>query len=234
MNRKRIDLAEIYSRLRKRFGFQDWWPGETKDEIVIGAILTQQASWNNVEKAIEGLKSAGKLSLRKIARTDTRTLERLIKPSGFYRQKSRRLKGVASYVCERYGGLGRLFEKDGESLREELLSLNGIGEETADSIALYAAGKPFFVIDAYTRRAMHRIDPKIPEDTCYDLLRSYFQENLDSDIGLYKDFHAQFVELGKRHCKTKPVCRGCPLGGLCAYRRQSVRNLLYLKKAYTE
>jgi len=217
MPARKPDLAGIYRRLRKRFGFLDWWPGDTSDEIVIGAILTQQTSWKNVEKAIANLKKARKLNLRAIASTDTRTLERLIRPSGFYRQKSRRLKHVSTYICNNYGGLDALFNKGRGALREELLSLHGIGKETADSIALYAAGKPLFVIDAYTRRAMHRIDPGVPDDAEYDSLQEYFQGNLKADVALYQDFHAQFVELGKRYCKAKPVCAGCPLTGMCAY-----------------
>jgi endonuclease-3 related protein len=219
MPKKKPDLARIYGKLRERFGFLDWWPGDTRDEVVIGAILTQQTSWKNVEKAIANLKRAGKLSLKAIARTDTRTLERLIRPSGFYRQKSRVLKRVSSYICGKYSGLNAFFDKRADALRGELLSLRGIGRETADSIALYAADKPLFVIDAYTRRTMHRIDPSVAEDAGYDSLRKYFQDNLEEDVELYQDFHAQFVELGKRYCKAKPVCGGCPLDGVCAYRR---------------
>ncbi len=217
MSTGKADVAKIYHRLRNRFGFLDWWSGDTRDEIVIGAILTQQTSWKNVEKAISNLKKAKKLSLKEIAHTDIRSLERLIRPSGFYKQKSRRLKDISSYICKKYNGLGALFDKDAGVLRQELLSLNGIGNETADSIALYAAGKPLFVVDAYTKRAMHRIDPRIPENMDYDALREYFQDNLEVDVSLYQDFHAQFVELGKRHCKAKPVCAGCPLSAMCAY-----------------
>ena len=218
---RKPDVARIYSRLRNRFGLLGWWHG-TREEIVIGAMLTQQTSWNNVEKAMANLKKADKLGLKAIAHTDTRTLERLVRPSGFYRQKGKRLKHISSYICRNYSDIDMFFNKDADSLRKELLSLNGIGNETADSIALYAAGKPLFVIDAYTRRVMHRIDPGVPEDIDYDSLREYFQENLKADVNLYRDFHAQFVELGKRHCKAKPVCAGCPLGVMCTYRKSAM------------
>ncbi len=212
-------LLGIYRKLRGRFGFRNWWPGETKDEIVIGAMLAQQAAWRNVEAAILNLKRESRLSLSKIARTDLRRLEWLVRPSGFYRQKSRRLKRVASYLSSRYPDLGALSKVGKDALRSELLSLDGIGKETADSIALYVAGKPTFVVDAYTRRAMHRLRPEIAEDMEYDALQDYLQAGLRKDIRLYKDFHAQFVELGKRYCRAKPACAGCPLGGICAYAR---------------
>ncbi len=211
-----LSYPELYKRLRASFGHLGWWPGETRDEIVIGAILTQQTSWKNVERAIDGLRSEGLVDLKRISATNVKVIERAIRPSGFYRQKARRLKGIATYLCRNYGTLDRLFRKDAIALRKELLSLNGIGKETADSIILYAAEKPIFVIDAYTRRIMSRAygtDPEID----YDALQVMITSGIRKNLGLYKDFHAQFVELGKANCRTRPICAGCPISEYCRY-----------------
>jgi len=210
--------ALIYRILRRRFGFLNWWPGETKAEILIGAVLTQQTSWKNVEKAIAELKRNNALSIEKIAKMNIGKLERLIRQSGFYRQKARRLKSICTYILKRHGSIEAMFRQDIAELRKELLSLNGVGRETADSIILYASEKPIFVIDAYTRRAMSRISGGvISEETDYDTLRAYFESRIKKDITLYKDFHAQFVELGKNYCKSKPLCKECPLNRVCIY-----------------
>lgn len=206
----------IYKNLRKHFGYLDWWPGDTKFEVFVGAILTQQTTWNNVEKAIMNLKNSNSLSIEKIASMPTAKLQRLIRPSGYYRQKAARLKSICKQILKEHGSLEKMLHKEREELRDLLLKYNGIGRETADSIILYAANKPTFVIDAYTKRAMHRIDPDISERIDYDELRGYFQKRLERNLALYKDFHAQFVELGKNHCKTKPICTNCPLNGICS------------------
>ena len=212
-----VDPGLIYRLLRKRFGFLDWWPGESRDEILIGAILTQQTSWRNVEKAISSLKDANALSVKAISSIDTKRLERLIRSSGFYRQKAARLKKLCRHIISEYGSLGKFLSMDADKLRQELLSMEGIGQETADAIVLYAAGKPSFVIDAYTIRAMERIIGK-GRRFSYTDLQGYFTERLPRDVELYKDMHAQFVELGKRYCfKTKPLCSECPLIGICSY-----------------
>jgi endonuclease-3 related protein len=212
--------SAIYKRLRESFGFLDWWPGETRFEIFAGAILTQQTSWKNVELAIANLKAAGLLDLGRLAGTDIRRLESLVRPSGFYRQKARRLKGICSGIIRDYGSLERMFRLEKGELRKALLSYSGIGDETADSIILYAAGTPVFVIDAYTRRAMHRIDPRIKEEASYEDLQRYFEDRIERKLDLYKDMHAQFVELGKRYCRARPLCADCPLGGVCDYGAQ--------------
>ena len=210
--------ALIYRILRRRFGFLNWWPGETKAEILVGAVLTQQTSWKNVEKAIAELKRNNALNIEKLAKMNIRKLERLIRQSGFYRQKASRLKGICTYILKRHGSIEAMFRQDIAELRKELLSLNGVGRETADSIILYASEKPIFVIDAYTRRAMSRISGGvISEETDYDTLRAYFESHIKKDITLYKDFHAQFVELGKNYCKSKPLCEECPLNRVCIY-----------------
>ncbi len=212
----RLTLPALYSKLRGRFGFLDWWPGDTADEVIIGAILTQNASWKNVEKAISNLRGEGCLSLSAIRKMQTRSLEACIRPSGFFRQKSRRLKIFADYVFLNYGSIGAMFRKDAGELREELLNLHGIGRETADSIILYAAEKPIFVIDAYTRRIMGRIYGTRREPA-YDELQKLISSGIKSDVKLYQDFHAQFVELGKNYCRTKPLCSQCPVKRYCAY-----------------
>ncbi|MDE1868351.1 MAG: hypothetical protein KGH60_00055 [Candidatus Micrarchaeota archaeon] len=218
------DPNAIYSHLRKRFGFLDWWPGETKFEIMVGAILTQQTTWTNVEKAISGLKAAKLLSLDKITKTERRSLEKIIRPSGYYRQKAQRLLSICKSIKREYGTLDRLFSLDKTELRDALLSYKGIGKETADSIILYAAEKPIFVIDAYTKRAMHRINPKIGEDISYGELQDYFEKRVKRDLVLYQDMHAQFVELGKNYCRTRPLCVGCPLNKICQYGSASIRR----------
>ena len=213
----RADPDTIYALLRGRFGFLDWWPGETKLEILVGAVLAQQTTWKNVERAVYGLKDAKILSLEKIANADQRKLEQIVRPSGYYRQKAARLIGICRSIKMEYGTLNRLFSLEKDALRKALLSYRGIGKETADSIILYAANKPIFVIDAYTKRAMHRIDPRIRADVSYDELQEYFQNRIKQGLVLYQDMHAQFVELGKNYCRTKPLCGECPLNAICAH-----------------
>ena len=206
----------IYRKLRRRFGFLDWWPGETKDEILIGAVLTQQTSWKNVEKAIANLRAAGMLDIGSIASAGTGELEALVRPSGFYRQKAGRLRRICRFIKRSYGSLESLFSLDDGELRETLLALDGIGKETADSIILYAAGKPTFVVDSYTRRAMARI-MGWSDERGYDELKGHFESGIRKDTSLFKDMHAQFVELGKNYCKKRPLCGGCPLNSMCSY-----------------
>lgn len=208
---------QIYNKLNAHFGFLNWWPGDTKFEIFVGAILTQQTTWKNVEKAIANLKDSNSLSIEKISSMELPKLEKLIRPSGFYRQKARRLKTICKTILKEHGTFENLLAIRKDKLRETLLSYKGIGKETADSIILYAAGKPIFVIDAYTRKSMNRINPLINWDIEYDELRDYFERRLKKDLNLYQDFHAQFVELGKNYCKNKPLCSACPLKQMCSY-----------------
>jgi endonuclease III related protein len=212
----------IYNKLRQHFGFLNWWPGETSFEIFVGAILTQQTQWRNVELALANLRNSNSLSLEKISRMPLPRLEKLIRPSGFYKQKAARLQGICRNVMENYGNLDKFLSVRKDKLRELLLSYNGIGNETADSIILYAANKRSFVIDAYTKRAMHRINPSISQNIEYMQLKSYFEESIRGNISLYKDFHAQFVELGKNYCKTRPLCRKCPLNRNCTFGRNHI------------
>ena len=218
-----LELAELYKKLRDNFGYLNWWPGDTKVEIVVGAILTQNTAWKNVEKAIKNLKERKMLSLERLASAKLNELEEAIRPSGFYKQKAKRLSDLFKYIKANYSTLERFFDKDKNELRNELLNLNGIGNETADSIILYAAEKPTFVIDAYTKRIMHRVYG-IDEEIEYNKLKEYFESRLRPDLELYKDFHAQFVELGKRFCKKKPLCKECPLNDYCRYASKKIKT----------
>lgn len=213
------DLLEIYQRLYKRFGPQRWWPAQTPFEVVIGAILTQNTSWSNVEKAINNLKQAKALTPEKLHKISLPQLAELIRPAGYYNVKSKRLKGFIDWLMENYDGdLERLFALPTASLREALLGVRGIGPETADSIVLYAANQPSFVVDAYTYRifSRHRYVPE--EDTGYDELKAFFEDSLEKDVKLFNEYHALLVKLGKDFCKkSKPLCPECPLNGVNDY-----------------
>ncbi|MCG2825513.1 MAG: endonuclease III domain-containing protein [Thermoplasmatales archaeon] len=207
----------IYKKLLKHFGRQHWWPAETRFEVIVGAILTQNTSWKNVEKAIKNLKKEKMLNCKKIANMDIKKLEKMVQPSGFYKQKAERLKRFCKYLDESYDSdLNKFFNRDTNVIRNELLSLNGIGNETADSILLYAGEKPIFVIDAYTKRMCERTG--IVNAKKYDELQSFFEKNLPKNIEMYKEFHALIVELGKNFCRKKPGCDGCPLKNTCKIR----------------
>ena len=192
-------------------GPQQWWPGETPFEIVIGAILTQNTNWSNVEKAIKNLKTARRLSPEGIHESSITELAQLIRPSGFFNVKARRVKTFIDWLFSKYeGSLSRMFTQDLQTLRDELLSVKGIGPETADSILLYAGNLPTFVVDAYTHRIFSR-HGFIPEESSYDEIKSFFEENLPSDVKLYNEYHALLVNIGKMFCKPKKVCEQCPL-----------------------
>lgn len=211
-------LLDIYHRLLGAFGPQNWWPAESPFEMIIGAILTQNTNWTNVEKAIANLRAADTLSLERINRLRPEELEELIRPSGFFRQKARRLQDVARFLlasCE--GDLERLFARNLDELRTLLLALPGIGPETADSILLYAAGHPSFVIDAYTLRIFRRLG-LLPDDSDYDQARQFFMSNLPADPELFNEYHALVVRLAKEHCrKQQPRCANCPLRCVCRH-----------------
>ncbi len=212
-----MTLIQIYKRLLRHFGRQCWWPADTPFEVIVGAVLTQQTTWKNVEKAIDNLKKNDLLDVSPLAKVNLRRLEKVIRPAGYFHQKAERLKGVCRYIYQNYGeDLDKLFSKPIPELREELLSLKGLGPETVDSIILYAANKPIFVIDAYTRRMAHRLG--ITDLDKYEDLRKYFEEHLPNDLELYQEFHALIVELGKNFCKTKPNCSLCPLGKECKFK----------------
>lgn len=216
----RQQLNDIYRRLFHRYGPQYWWPGETPFEVIVGAILTQSTAWANVEQAISNLKQAGILSLEGLRRIPDDRLAELIRPSGYFNAKARKLKAFVERVGNAHNGsLDELFASEIPDLRVELLSIHGIGPETADSIILYAAGKPVFVIDAYTQRIMDRLGLN-PAPGKYQRLQSLFMDNLPLDERLFNEYHALFVRHGKDVCrKSRPDCPGCCLRDLCRFDR---------------
>jgi len=205
----------MYARLRARFGHQRWWPGETAVEVLVGTVLTQNTNWGNVEKAIANLKGAGALELGKLYGLGPAGIAPFIRPAGYFNVKARRLHNLVAFVVERYGGeLSAMRERPTADLRAELLAINGIGPETADCILLYVLEKPVFVIDAYTRRILSR-HGHLGADASYDDYQTYFHRHLPAEVGLFNDFHAQFVVLAKTHCRAREMrCGECPLGDL--------------------
>ncbi len=218
MNKTKV-LTEIYDSLFKSFGSQYWWPGDTDFEVVVGAILTQNTNWANVEKAIKNLKTAKVFTLKKLHQINQDKLAELIKPSGYFNVKAKRLKHFIEWLFTNYNGsLSKSFTQDCAILREQLLSVNGIGRETADSIILYAAEKPAFVVDAYTKRVLVR-HGLITEDYNYDEIKAVFEDNLPEEVSLYNEYHALIVRVGKYYCKPKMQCEECPLNDV--YRKDS-------------
>ncbi|NQT33378.1 MAG: hypothetical protein HQ594_06890 [Candidatus Omnitrophica bacterium] len=208
-------INKIYSLLNDHFGDLKWWPAESDFEVMIGAILTQNTSWKNVEKAIDVLKRKKALSPSKIANMDKGRLARYIRSSGYHRLKADRLKEISLFITRECGGKLDKLKKEGlENLREKLLEVKGVGPETADSILVYALGKPVFVVDAYTRRIFSR-HGLIGHDAAYDEIQSFVHKNFPRSIRKLNQFHALLVEAAKNFCKKKdPLCRECPLGGL--------------------
>ena len=214
-------LKSMHQRLADAYGLQYWWPAEGPFEVMVGAILTQSAAWRNAEKAISNLKAAGVLSPKAINRLSVSELAQIIRPCGYYNAKALKLKAMANWLGSQYSDdIGRLFPVDTEILRQQLLSINGIGPETADSILLYAAGKLVFVIDAYTRRIIDRIG-LTPEDRSYGGYQRLFTDNLAADAGLFNEYHALLVKLAKDACCNKPLCQRCCLNDICQFYRNS-------------
>jgi endonuclease-3 related protein len=208
-------LAGVYERLRERHGPLGWWPGETPFEVCVGAILVQNTAWSNVEKAIANLRAAGKMSYEGLAGLAEPDLAGLIRPSGFFNVKARRLAAFVAFLGREYDGrVEAMAGRDPHVVRTQLLGVPGIGPETADSIALYAAGLPLFVIDAYTRRVFARLG-RIRGDEGYDALQRLFMDELPADPALFNDYHAQIVTLAKTACRPRPLCARCPLDSLC-------------------
>ena len=210
MNRGQ-NLFVIYETLNAHFGDLHWWPGDSPFEVIVGAILTQNTAWRNVERAINNLKLKRLLSPEGILKTEDQALADLIRPAGYYNVKTQRLKSFLRFLYEEYNGnLCNMFAEDLWYLRRKLLKVKGIGEETADSILLYAGGKPIFVIDAYTRRILLRHDI-IRGDATYKDIQSLFMTHLPEDVPLYNQYHALLVNVGKSFCHNKPRCDVCPL-----------------------
>ncbi|MFH1520004.1 MAG: hypothetical protein ABIE75_05510 [Candidatus Omnitrophota bacterium] len=210
-NKAQVILEEIHQRLFSRFGPQHWWPGETPFEVIVGAILTQNTNWGNVEKAIKNLKKKNLLKPRKIKEISEKRLARLIRPSGYFNIKARRLKNFVGFLFKEYrGSLKNMFEEDYLKLRAKLLRVKGIGLETADSILLYAGGKPIFVVDAYTKRILSRHN-LIEDKASYSEIQNLFMDSLSCDEKLFNEYHALLVKLGKDICKSVPQCHICPI-----------------------
>jgi endonuclease-3 related protein len=216
--------VQVYSRLLKEFGPQGWWPVQNgfsppEWEVCVGAVLTQNTNWGNVEKALSSLKSAGITTPAKTLKVHNHILKNHIRSSGYYTQKAHRLKALAEFVSQ--------FESEKSFLdgvdRKDLLLIHGIGPETADSILLYAANKKFFVVDAYTRRIFTRFG-LIKEKWDYDKVRLFFEKNLPKDADVYKEYHALIVKLGKGTCRNIPLCMKCPLNGPCRYSRKRKKD----------
>lgn len=202
-----------------RFGHRQWWPGETPIEVCVGAVLTQNTSWKNVTQAIDNLKAVGALDLHVLNEMDHDVLAAIIRPSGYYNIKAKRLKSFVGHVVKRSGGdLTRFFDQRVSDLRRELLAINGVGKETADSIILYAAGKPIFVVDAYTKRVLSR-HGILPMESDYDAVQELFHRHLPRDTSFFNDYHAQLVAVGHNHCRKTPVCNNCPLEGVLPKRQ---------------
>lgn len=211
-----MNLIGIYQKLLKHFGKQHWWPAETRFEVIVGAILTQQTTWKSVETAIQNLKERDLLNPQSLANVSLEQVENLIRVTGFFRQKARRITNFSQYLVNNYdGSLDRLFEGSTDEIRRDLLSLEGIGSETADSILLYVANRLVFPIDAYTIRICKRLGI---EDCKYNVLKYQFERNLPEDLEVYKESHALIDKLGKTYCKTKPICSKCPLADNCSYK----------------
>ncbi len=201
----------VYRALFNHLGSQGWWPGRTRLEIIVGAILTQNTAWSNVERAIASLRREKALNIRRLHDVPLEKLADWIRPAGYYRVKARRLRSFTTWLQREFGGdLRRLFALSTDELRKRLLSVSGIGPETADSIVLYAADRPVFVVDAYTRRLLERHEWCQPR-AAYDEIASLFVSALPRDAALFNEYHALIVAVGKRYCRSRPVCRECPL-----------------------
>jgi endonuclease-3 related protein len=215
-----MELIDIYLKLLDEFGPQGWWPMQRgfspkEWEVCVGTVLTQNTNWGNVEKALSRLKSGGIISPQKTLKVHNNRLKNFIRPSGYYTQKAHRLKLLAEFVSQFFREKDFLKGVD----RSDLLLINGIGPETADSILLYAAGKKFFVVDAYTRRIFSRFG-MIKEKWDYEKVRLFFERNLPQDVQVYKEFHGLIVKLAKENCRTAPRCGSCPLSNACKYPRK--------------
>jgi len=206
-------IFKMYKKLFDSFGAQGWWPADSPFEVMVGAILTQNTNWQNVEKAILALKKQGLLEPEKLYRLPQKKLARFIRPAGYFNIKAERLKEFLNFFHQRFkGDIARMKKVPLSRLRSELLKVKGIGKETADSILLYALDKPIFVVDAYTKRVLlrHRL---ISSDASYDDIQKLFLEHLPRDRKLFNEFHALLVRLGKDYClKNNPRCDVCPLG----------------------
>lgn len=217
----RETVRDVYRRLSLRYGPQHWWPADTPFEVMVGAVLTQSTSWTNVEKAMDSLKSADALSPAAIRKLSHEQLARTIYSAGFHNSKARKLKAMVEYLGDRFGDDVEAMKRvDPAVLREELLSVHGIGDETADAILLYALGMPSFVVDAYTRRLFSRLGVA-PERDRYGDYQRMFEDSLESDPRIFDEYHALIVTHGKSVCRKRPLCGDCCLREICATGREA-------------
>jgi endonuclease-3 related protein len=208
----RRTLETYYRRMARQYGATGWWPGDSPFEIAVGAILTQNTAWRNVEQAIDNLKREKLLTPNAILDCPLESLEQALRPSGYFRVKAQRLRHFCRYLVDRYdGNMQRLARRPLEELRPELLAVHGIGPETADDILLYACEHPVFVVDAYTRRIFAR-HGLVPQEIDYEDLRAVFESRLPADVAMFKEYHGLIVYVGKDFCRGKPNCAACPLG----------------------
>jgi endonuclease-3 related protein len=205
-------LMEFFNAMLAAFGPQNWWPGDSPLEIMIGAVLTQNTNWKNVERAIDNLRREKMINIEKIVMAQPKLLAELIRPAGYFTVKAKRLKNLMNHIWKNFrGDLDQFFDLPVSTLREELLSISGIGPETADDIILYAANKPTFVVDTYTYRILLR-HHLISQDDEYMTIKELFEDNLPADVDLFNEYHALIVAVGKNYCKkTNPTCENCPL-----------------------
>jgi endonuclease-3 related protein len=217
-------LIDIFDRLAAHFGPLHWWPAQSPFEVVVGAILTQNTAWRNVEYAIANLKAAGALTPADLAGLDRSELEALIRPAGFFRQKAERLQLFVRHLFARHGGeLAAMLDGPLEAVRAELLACKGVGPETADSILLYAGNRPSFVVDAYTRRLFSRLG-LLGGDEGYESIRALFMDNLPHETDLFNEYHALIVEECKVFCRKRtPLCAPCPLLAVCPFGQAAFR-----------
>ena len=215
-------IRHIQKTLHDHFGPLQWWPAESPFEVAVGAILTQNTAWTNVERAIDNLRPAGALAPGKMAAMGIRQLEELIRPAGFFRQKAARLRDLADHLTDVWQeDLCAFCGGPLDQARARLLAIVGIGPETADSILLYAANRPSFVVDAYTRRIFQRIGLLNGQES-YDEIRSLFMQSIAEDVGIYNEYHAQIVQLAKSYCrKNRTFCQACPLNKVCLAARNA-------------
>jgi endonuclease-3 related protein len=215
----RSRLMTIYRRLRRSRGAAGWWPARTRFEVCVGAILTQNTAWANVEKALASLRGAGRLSFAALNRLSAPEIAPLIRSSGVFNVKARRLRAFLDFLGSELGGrCHRMASYEAQTLRRRLLAIPGIGRETADSIALYAANQPLFVVDAYTHRLFSRLGITRGDEP-YDVLQARIMASLPRDVALFNDYHAQIVLHGKDVCRPRPRCEACVLSDLCAFAR---------------
>ena len=225
MNKSSTDagriVRQVYDLLYERYGPQGWWPAKTKLEVVLGAILVQSTAWGNAAKALDAIREAGVLDVTALARLSEGEIAELVRSSGFYTVKASRVKAFVEHVMEGYGGdLDTMLDQEVAELRRELMGIHGIGEETADCIVLYAAGKPTFVIDEYTRRIVGRLGVWPRGRGTYGDYQRVFEEALGSEAGVFGEYHALLIALGKDVCRKSPLCLGCALKQVCEYGRK--------------